>query len=40
MQKNRPPASVTRQAARQRIQHGLLGGDEVPRIPGRINQTK
>lgn len=46
-QKNRPRASsnqealdITRQAARQRIQHGLLGGDEVPRIPGRINQTK
>lgn len=30
---------VIQQAIKQRIEYGLLGGDLVPRIPGRINQV-
>jgi len=32
--------NITQQATRQRVQYGLLGGEPVPRIPGRINQVK
>lgn len=31
---------ITRQSIRQRVEYGLSGGDLVPRIPGRIYQTK
>ena len=31
---------VTRQAIRDQVQHGLLGVDDVPRLPGRINQRQ
>ncbi|WJM80005.1 hypothetical protein [Pectobacterium brasiliense] len=38
------PANQVNQAVRysiqNRIQHGALGGMEVPRLPGRINQVK
>lgn len=31
---------ITRQSIKQRVEYGLLGGDLVPRIPGKIYQTK
>ncbi len=31
---------ITRQSIKQRLEYGLLGGEPVPRIPGRINQVK
>ena len=31
---------IANKAIKQRIQYGLLGGEPVPRIPGKINQTK
>ncbi|MFD0588387.1 type IV secretion protein Rhs [Paenibacillus sp. GCM10027627] len=31
---------LARAASKQRIKYGLLGGQEVPRIPGRVNQSK
>ncbi|MDP4147487.1 MAG: type IV secretion protein Rhs [Bacillota bacterium] len=31
---------ITRQAMIQRVQYGLLGGEPVPRIPGKINQVR
>jgi hypothetical protein len=31
---------IAREAIKQRIKYGLLGGEPVPRIPNRINQAK
>jgi hypothetical protein len=31
---------AVRAAVRQRIEYGLLGGQPVPRLPGRINQRR
>ncbi len=31
---------ITRNSIKQRVEYGLLGGEPVPRIPGRINQVK
>jgi hypothetical protein len=31
--------AAVRAATRQRVEYGLLGGDPVPRLPGRINQV-